>query len=367
MERSLFETVRRGASEVDFCVVSSTLDADLRDHVEWRRVPVPRRPFLLKFALFYLLGWLRVAGAGPGVRQTTGAIVPNRADVTVVHFCHAGYLAKARSSTPAMLSGSKAWHEWLIRKTSVWAERWSYTPRRLRRFVAVSDGVRRELEEFYPGLPCVLAPNGVDHARFRPDPAARDRVRDELGAQPDEFVVVFVGGDWARKGVDLAIGAVAEARRSHQAAVTLWIVGPGDVERYRALAGAGGVGEHVRFFGARPDPERFYQAADAFVLPSLYETFSLAAIEAAACVLPIVATTRDGVLEEFAAAGAAVICERSSAALGGALAGLAADGGRSEGVARAAHEQAKTYTWDKQATAFLELYFTLSRRREISH
>ena len=360
MERSLFETVRRGASNVEFCVVSSTLAPELRKRVDWRRVPVPRRPFLLKFALFYLVGWLRVALAGPGVRQTTGAIVPNRADVTVVHFCHAGYLAKARRSTPAALSGAKAWHEWLIRRTSLWAERWSYDARRLRQFVAVSDGVRRELEEFYPGIPCVVAPNGVDHARFRPDPAARDRTRGDLGARPAEFVAVFVGGDWARKGLDVAIAAVAEARRTHGTDVRLWVVGPGDVERYRALARGEGVEDCVQFFGRRPDTERFYQAADAFVSPSSYETFSLAAVEAAACGLPIVSTSLDGVFEAFAAAGAAVACERSPAALGSALAQLERDPSSRESLARSASEQAKGYTWDRQLAALLNLYAELS-------
>ena len=227
MERSLFEAVRRDSADVDFCVVSSTLAPELRERVDWKRVPVPRRPFFLKFAVFYFAGWLRVALAGPGVRQTTGAIVPNRADLTVVHFCHAGYLATARRSRPASLSGLKAWHEWLIRKMSVWAERWSYDPRRLRRLVAVSGGVCRELDELYPGIPCLVAPNGVDHARFRPDRSARDATRGELGARPDELVTLFVGGDWARKGVDVAIAAVAEARRSSGSEVTLWVVGPG--------------------------------------------------------------------------------------------------------------------------------------------
>jgi glycosyltransferase involved in cell wall biosynthesis len=360
MERSLFETVRHGASEVDFCVVSSTLACDLRDRVEWRRVAVPRRPFLLKFAVFYLLGWLRVAMAGRGVRQTTGAIVPNRADVAVVHFCHAAYLTKARRSTPAPLPGLKAWHESLIRRVSVRAERWSYRRRRLSSFVAVSSGVRRDLEGLYPGIPCVVAPNGVDHRRFRPNRPARAAIREQLEVRPGDFVAVFVGGDWARKGLDIAIAAAGEVRRSHGVAVTLWVVGPGHVERYRALARAEGVAGGVRFLGPRSDTERFYQAADAFVLPSMYETFSLAAVEAAACGVPIVATLLDGVVEEFAAAGAALICDRSSLALAQALVELARDPVRGNTLARAAHEHAKRYTWERQATKLLALYEDLA-------
>ena len=60
----------------------------------------------------------------------------------------------------------------------------------------------------------------------------------------------------------------------------------------------------------RSDTERFYQAADAFVLPSMYETFSLAAVEAAACGSADHRHLLDGVFEEFAAAGAALIYDR---------------------------------------------------------
>jgi glycosyltransferase involved in cell wall biosynthesis len=359
MERALVENVRRGMTDVDFCVVSSTLEPALRDQVEWKRVPVPRRPFLLKFAIFYLLGAVQVARAGPGLRQSTGAIVPNRADIAVIHFCHAGYVAAAGRTAARSLPAAKRWHEWLIRKVSVWAERWSYSARRLRWFVAVSEGVRRELEQFYPGIPCAVAPNGVDHQRFRPDPESRPLLRRQLGAAPDDFVAVFVGGDWARKGMDTAIAAVAEARRSLGVPASLWVVGPGDESSYRALAREQGVESHVRFFGRRSDTDRFYKAADAFVLPSLYEAFPLVALEAAACGLPIVATPINGI-EELEAAGAAVTCERSGPAFAQALKELADGPARKEELGQSARDQAARYTWQRQVSTLLGLYGRLT-------
>jgi UDP-glucose:(heptosyl)LPS alpha-1,3-glucosyltransferase len=359
MERSLVENVRRGLSTVSFCVVSSTLEPGLRQRVEWKRVPVPSRPFVLKFALFYLIGALQVIRAGPGLRQTTGAIVPNRADISVIHFCHAGYLAKGGWTAASSLSRLRRWHEWLIRKTSVWGERWSYRRRRLRWFVAVSEGVRGELEQFYPGIRCVVAPNGVDHGRFQPDPQSRPQSRQELGATPEDFVAVFVGGDWARKGVDVAISAVAEARQDYGLSVRLWIVGPGQPSSYRALARERGVEPHVSFFGPRSDTERFYNAADAFVLPSLYEAFPLVALEAAACRLPIVATSINGI-EELEAAGAALTCQRSATAFAEALAQLARDRVRRDRLAQSAQKRAKRYTWEGQAHTLFRLYARLS-------
>ena len=78
------QNVRRGMPDVDFCVVSSTQEPGLRGRVEWKRVLAPRRPVRLRLAAFYLLGALQVVRAGPGLRQSTGAIVPNRAEIAII-------------------------------------------------------------------------------------------------------------------------------------------------------------------------------------------------------------------------------------------------------------------------------------------
>src|SRR5205823_5729238 len=62
MERALAELLRRGADRVDFVVIASSLAEDLRPLAEWRRVPLPRRPFPLKFVCFFVLGAVRLVG-----------------------------------------------------------------------------------------------------------------------------------------------------------------------------------------------------------------------------------------------------------------------------------------------------------------
>jgi hypothetical protein len=107
MERSLVENVRRGMADVNFCVVWSTLEPDLRDRVEWRRVPAPRRPVLLTFAAFYLLGALQVVRAGPGLRQSTGAIVPNRAEIARHPLLSCRISGEGRKDRGAILVGNQ--------------------------------------------------------------------------------------------------------------------------------------------------------------------------------------------------------------------------------------------------------------------
>ena len=53
----------------------------------------------------------------------------------------------------------------------------------------------------------------------------------------------------------------------------------------------------VTFAGPQTDPKPYYGAADAFVLPTLYDPFPNAALEAMACGLPVVTSTKSGAAE----------------------------------------------------------------------
>jgi UDP-glucose:(heptosyl)LPS alpha-1,3-glucosyltransferase len=219
----------------------------------------------------------------------------------------------------------------------------------------VSPGVRDEVAAAYPGIPIAVTPNGVDLARFAPDPSVRAAVRAETGVGRDDVVVLFVGGDWARKGLATAITAVGRLARTG-APVHLWVVGRGDIERYRALAAEAGLADRVAFFGFRPDRERFFRAADVFTLPTRYETFCIAAFEAAAAELPIVMTRVNdvGALVRDGSGGALVADDPD--AFADALAPLVADPARRAADGRAARARAESYTWDASAASVFALY-----------
>ena len=73
------------------------------------------------------------------------------------------------------------------------------------------------------------------------------------------------------------------------------MIGTGDEYRFRAIAHTSDLANRVEFLGSQPDPSPYYAAADAFVLPTAYETFSLATYEAAAAGLPLLVTRVNGV------------------------------------------------------------------------
>lgn len=364
MEQAFAELVRHGSGAARFVVVSGTLAEDLRPLVDWRRVPLPRRPFPLKFGWFFLVGGARVRGVRADLVHTLGAIVPNRADLASIHFCHAAFVARTGRLAPTDLPRLRRLNTAVARVLALAAERWCFRRGRLGSFAAVSPGVATELRRHYPEVPVVVTPNGVDRVRFAPDVDARRAKRLEHGLTDDAVVALFVGGDWHRKGLPVAVEGVREAVRLGATTLRLWVVGPGDEERFLALAAGAGVADRIHFFGRREDVERFYQAADVFVLATLYETFSLAAHEAASCGVPVVATRVSGV-SDLLDRGGGLAVERTAEAVGSALARLARDPTLRARLARSASDAPPCLTWPESTDSVLATYSRLSSRNGV--
>ena len=205
-------------------------------------------------------------------------------------------------------------------------------------------------------MPTRVAPNGIDIERFRPDGDAREEIRLAEGVGPSEVVALFLGGDWDSKGLGLTITGLAGASSDLDARLILWVVGRGDARRFRTIAERNGVGDRVIFFGLRPDPERFYQGADLFVLPTLYETFSLASFEAAASGLPVVAPAVSGIEELIGDGEAGIVVERTPESVARALARLAEDADLRARMGAEGRRRASEYTWERSVEAMLDVY-----------
>lgn len=350
MERVHAELIRRLALRWEVTVVSSSLDPELRESVTWKRVPGPSRPFPLKFALFFLLAGLRLRREG-GVVHTCGAIVPNRVQIASVHLCHAGVLDATAAIAPPTAPLPRRLNSGLSRVLALAAERWCYRPGRLQVLHAVSAGVAEELGRHYPGVEVAVIPNGVDARRFAPDAGARRRTRAERSVPDGAVVALFVGGDWDRKGLAVAIEGVAGARRAG-ADIVLWVVGPGDRQRFERQAHLAGLTGAVEFLGRQEDAAPFYQGADVLVLPSRYEAYPLVSLEAAAAGLPVVATAVSGVVDLVGDDQAGMILGDDPAEWGGALHALAADPGRRRALGEEARRRALEMDWDTVAARF---------------
>ena len=156
-----------------------------------------------------------------------------------------------------------------------------------RHVIANSQMVKREAQEFYgyPAHQIDVVPNGVPLADFRPDPEARRLRRKILQLGEDDLAVLFVGSGWERKGLRVAVQAVQSLGENAR----LLVAGRGR----RSMAS----GRGVQRLGAVLDLPSLYAAADIFLLPTLYDPFSNACLEALAAGLPVITTRANGFSE----------------------------------------------------------------------
>lgn len=139
--------------------------------------------------------------------------------------------------------------------------------------------------------------NGLDLQVF--NAAVRERYRLEmrasLGIAASAPVFVSVGSGFARKGVDVAIAALA---RSGLSSAMLVVVGADKhAGKYRDLARRFGIADRVHFAGKTSDVLPYYGMADALILPTVYDPFPNVALEAWACGLPVLCSTACGAKE----------------------------------------------------------------------
>ena len=224
---------------------------------------------------------------------------------------------------------------------------------RTRRIVAIARIGKDEIERLYAVPPhrVYVVYNGVDLARFHPDAArGAEALRDEAGISADAHVMLFVGSGFERKGLATAIDALARLPDD----VRLVVIGKGDRTAYEARAERLGATKRVVWLGARRDVERWYGAADVVVLPTIYEPFGNVHLEALACGVPIVTTSRAGGAEIVAEPCGAVVAPGDAAAVASEVERLRS---RPRGDLRAAcRAAAEPFTYAAQVAGFHAVY-----------
>lgn len=352
----LARIVERASERVDFTVVCTELAPELRPLVRWRRVPrVGAAWGRLPWAVFFATAWARLRGVRADLVHTVGPapLLPGRVDLASVGYCHSLYHGAVGHWPVHGLR--RAWRFALAAFLAV--ERACYRRGRVRLLGAECESGRRTLERYFPDVEATVVPTfPIDTSRFRAAPAERAALRREEGIGEDDVIAIFVGRYWALKGLELAIEGLAQASRLGTGSLHLWVLGGGDVPRYERVAARAGVADRVRFFGLRSDVERYYQASDVLVLPTLCETFCRAAYEAAATSLPIVATAVDGVTDLVGNSEAGVLVDRDAGAIGAALARLSADPGLRARMGAEGRRRSLEHTVERSADAFVAAY-----------
>ena len=226
----------------------------------------------------------------------------------IAYTCH-GYLFNQEGSWPRRAAGLAM--EWLAgRLTHVYMN------------VSAEEAADARRLGIHPAATAIG--NGRDPARFRPNPAARARLRAEFGTAPETVAVVIVSRIVATKGYIELLDAMRTVPAE------LWIVGdrlPSDrgtdlAPHFAAFAQSG----RLRLLGYRNDVADILAAADIFALPSHFEGLPMSVIEAMLAGLPVVASDIRGPREQVVHNQTGLLVPvRNAPALAEALTRLATD------------------------------------------
>ncbi len=181
--------------------------------------------------------------------------------------------------------------------------------------------------------------NSVDLQRFKPQAVAEVRMR---YAHPDEKLITHVSNFRPVKRTEDVIRVFAKV--TERLGARLLMIGDGpDRHRSFELARELGISGRVSFLGSFPKVEELLVLSDLFLLPSVQESFGLAALEAMACGVPVVASRAGGIPEVVEDSVSGFLCAVGDiSAMAAAAIGLLSDASLHREVSLAARRRAET-------------------------
>lgn len=226
-----------------------------------------------------------------------------RPDVVHTHSSKAGILGRIAArlaGVPVVVHTAHGWafqrnHPWPLRVASELVER--FATELSDRIPVVSQPTFDAAVDQGVGPPAkfVLIRDPIELELYRPDAAARARVREEFGYGSGEFVYGFLSRLSHPKEPHTIVRALARVALRHPEA-RLLVVGEGALRAVteRTIEECG-LGDRVRLAGLRRDVPALLSAFDAFVLVSRYEGLPMVLPQALAAGLPIVSSAVGGV------------------------------------------------------------------------
>jgi glycosyltransferase involved in cell wall biosynthesis len=273
--------------------------------IRWYRVSDIPAPHLLKFLWWFF--------ANRGVRRSALRRLESRpllvyspgincldANAITVHIVFHEFYARVRHELALLKVPVSRWpvtvHRKLYYKLIMALERRIYTDPKVR-LAAVSKLVSAQLEKHFGRTDSVVIPNAVDTVTFNSEArlARRSVSRQSLKLDDSDFVVLLIGNDWKKKGLDQLLRALAII----EIPIQLLVVGKDDPGLYRPALRQLRLEDRARFLAPTADVLSFYAAADAYVAPSLEDAFGLPILEAMACGLPVIASVQAGASENI--------------------------------------------------------------------
>ena len=375
-ERIAVEWIAQLAGEFDVHIYSQRIeDLDL-SIVTWHRIPKLPGPHLVNFLWWFSANhiwraWDRRAKNlaydlvySPGVNCFD-------ADAVSVHILFAEFLRRVRPELAFSRNPMRAWplllHRKLYYRLVVALEKRVFQ-RPETQLILTSRRSAEELARFYgrhERLP--LIETGLDHKAFNPElrVASRAEARRAIGLRDEIFTLLLIGNDWRKKGLGTLLDALMQLA---DLPIELVVVSNEAAAVSQAVAQHPALRETVHILPPRKDVEFYYAAADAYVGPSLEDTFALPAAEAMACGLPVIISARAGAADIVHDGVDALVLSdpKDAGALAAMIRRLHEDKGFRSRLGEEAAKTARQYTWERNGRELKAIFEEVLLRKRKS-
>lgn len=283
--RYVAELATRMSRQHEVHIFANSFDKDCSDDIVFHRVPAWR-----------LNAWTTVVTFAAGIRMRmhdrfdiihAQGYCGYQGNVVTSHICNAAWAGALKE-----LNGKLTWRERIFGWTTSSLEKSLYKNTR-QHVIAISTLVANDLAEHYEfdGTASII-PHGVDLVTFSPRTREqlRSSSRGQLGIGETQSAYLYIGD--LRKGARQCVLALTRLDRAH-----LVLVSRSEPDELASLAREVGVSERTHFLPFTREVQRWYAAADSFLLPTPYDTFGMVVTEAMACGLPVIVSRAAGASE----------------------------------------------------------------------
>lgn len=244
-------------------------------------------------------------------------------------------------------------YHWLV----LLIERSIFKSHRYKRVIAISELVKNNILDNYgiPSQDIEVIYNGVDINKFHPDNREKykSKIRLKHGLLETDFVVLFVGSGFERKGLKYLIRAMETVSKP----VSILVAGKGSDKEFKKIP----THHKVVFCGLQKDIYKYYAASDIFVFPTMYEPFGNVHLEALASGLPVITTKNSGASEiiKDGVQGFVVQKPEDFRAIAQGINVLLNDKDKLRGMSKNARQLAEEFTFERHMGRIKKLYDTL--------
>jgi len=257
----------------------------------------------------------------------------------------------------------------LYRKIYLHIEQKRFNDPRLQKVITVSRMVKDQIVRHYnlPPEKIEVVYSGVNHEHINPGfKEKKNQFKKQLGLPQDAMTLLFIGNEFARKGLQYLIQAFGSL--PSQLPIILLVAGKDKhEERYQRLAQVQECSQSIHFLGYQEDVGRLYAVADLFVLPSLFDPIANVVLESLYSGTPVITGPQVGASEliEHGINGYVVSDYRPETLAEAILKFYYSE--KKEKMAEKAYQTAKAYRWDYHVDNLERLFLKVLDQKNVRH